>query len=188
MICTTSTTNETSRDPKITMKIYTTWMRTIFRRTCQESDELWWKYRITEDHDNDPFKWPEGRRVTGQSQQKKKRFIAHRDWIRRSWQNLKNRYIKNIQQLNFKKKKGRYWEDVIFLMNFDNLPDESSLQKHISMFLNHIGKLQKYVNLRILSEDFGRLLEPNEYWIILNHTYFRFLLLIRRPLLSFCTN
>ena len=48
-------------------------------------------------------------------------------------------------------------------MNFDNLPDESSLQKHISMFLNHIGKLQKYVNLRILSEDFGRLLEPNEY-------------------------
>ena len=52
-------------------------------------------------------------------------------------------------------------------MNFDNLPDESSLQKHISMFLNHIGKLQKYVNLRILSEDFGRLLEPNEYWIIL---------------------
>ena len=49
-------------------------------------------------------------------------------------------------------------------MNFDNLPDESSLQKHISMFLNHIGKLQKYVNLRILSEDFGRLLEPNEYY------------------------
>ena len=37
---------------------------------------------------------------------KKKRFIAHRDWIRRSWQNLKNRYIKNIQQLNFKKEEG----------------------------------------------------------------------------------